>query len=309
MNILITGGNGFIASHLIKQLHQTFNITISIRKPIEQNNNIKQIISSNFIEYDWHKDLQDIDIVIHTISLNHSKDNSWSRYYETNYLITQNLLKFLPKSNVKKFFYLSTIKVHGEYFKINHILEKNIETKPYDFYGKSKLITENLIKEEISKINDIEYCIFRLPMVYGKKKELNLTKLIFFIKKKIPYLIPNTENKRSILSINNFCSQINVILNSKKKLDDIFYLKDEDDYSFCDLKSDIIKSLNIKDYSIKINHKILLFIFICFGKKNLFNKLFGNAVVSFQRTKNYFNLIEKYHYKNEIREICNYYFK
>ena len=144
MNILITGGNGFIASHLIKELHQKFNITISIRKPIEQNKNIKQIISSNFVEYDWHKDLQDIDIIIHTISLNHSKDKSWSRYYETNYLITQNLLKFLPKSNVKKFFYLSTIKVHGECFKINHVLEKNIETKPYNFYGKSKLITENL---------------------------------------------------------------------------------------------------------------------------------------------------------------------
>ena len=176
MNILLTGGAGFIGKYLVKSLLEKGN---SVTIFDDFSNSTKESISSliemgvKIIEGDITKPLEiinavkDHEIVIHLaakISVSESISNPLQTY-RVNVEGTKNILTACEKNNVKKLIAASSAAVYGE-GDPNVKLTEEAELNPISPYGQSKVKMESVIKEFESK-HDINCIMLRFFNIYG----------------------------------------------------------------------------------------------------------------------------------------------
>jgi UDP-glucose 4-epimerase len=148
--------------------------------------------------------------------------------------------------------------------------------KPKSYYGISKLEAENNI---INLQNEnFKITILRTPMIYGYKSPGNFTTMRKFSK----YLLyfPDTNNKRSIIFIDNLSKYVEYIIKSNSK----GYIYPENDEKVSTYK--IIKNIRSMDGKITLNCSLIIpfvKLFMIFSKK--IKKIFGSL---------YFDNVEKY---------------
>lgn len=199
MNIAITGGNGFIGSYIKKMILSMGHEVISISR--KKDANIKNTYS--FDDFFNYKINSEINCFIHLASPNFDySSNSSLREGITE--LTAKILLALKKYNCKKFIFFSSAKVYGEPSLARVTYSEDSKPKPVTDYGKEKLNAENHIINYAEK-HELDYLIYRLPMVYGHNKKSNIGKLFKFIDRSFPLILFKNSNhlKKSLVSIEN----------------------------------------------------------------------------------------------------------
>ena len=171
-NILITGGAGYIGSHIVEQLIKV-NKNVVILDNLKNGFNLLIHKKARFIKGDIlnfklvKKIIQENDIttIIHMAGLidviESEKDKK--KYYRNNVLGTLNLIKACKKSNVKNFIFSSSAGVYGN---ITKAAKENMTLKPINYYAYTKMKCEKIIKK-YSKILNYNYSILRYFNVCG----------------------------------------------------------------------------------------------------------------------------------------------
>jgi len=169
-NILVTGGAGYIGSHIVEQLVKKSFLNIFIVDDLSTGH--KRLISkkANFIKANINKTQlikkiilkNKIDTIIHLAAktIVTESEKKPKLYYNVNVLGTRSLLNAAKNSLVKNFLFSSTAAVYGS--KIRYVNE-NSRTLPDSVYGKTKLQAENLVKKGFKK----NYIILRYFNVVG----------------------------------------------------------------------------------------------------------------------------------------------
>ncbi len=208
MNIAITGSNGFIGNHLTQYLHKRgYNLKLINRKKDSKTNGVKSIDAKT----DYSKILINVDVIIHCASIVH-QPKSQSRDINKEYTFiniegTRNLAEQAVKFGVKRFIFISSIKVNGEYTKFGEEFNNDSIPSPQDAYSISKFYAEKeLIR--ISKESQLEVVIIRPPLVYGPYVKANFLNLMTIIKLGLPLPFLGIENKRSLIYVQNLISFI-----------------------------------------------------------------------------------------------------
>lgn len=188
MNALITGGAGFIASHLAKSLLDSGNQVVCVDNfELGRLENIKALLNDDkfsFFEEDVNNievlceivKNSNIDIIYHLAANSDIQKSAKNPNIDfTNTLSTTiSVLEVMRRCGVKNLFFASTSAVYGE--KTNEILsEKTGELAPISYYGAAKLASESYISA-YSYMNDLNALVFRFPNVIGP----NLTHGVIF---------------------------------------------------------------------------------------------------------------------------------
>tara|TARA_Y200000002_G_scaffold363675_1_gene351957 strand:+ start:896 stop:1828 length:933 start_codon:yes stop_codon:yes gene_type:complete len=282
--ILVTGGNGYIASNLIELLKkENFECFSTQRKII--NTSSKNIFLTNDIneKTNWAEPLKNIDIVIHAAATNSHRAGNES-YESVNILGSANLAEQAIKAGVKRFIFLSTIKVNGNSSDLeNPFTEKSPLNPQSDAYSNSKALAEVKLKK-ISRDSKMELVIIRLPMVYGEGIKNNFMKLKKIISLRIPLPFKGIENKRSIIYIRNLTDFIFKLL-LKKDLQDIYLICDEGSISTLEMIKILSSNMDTEIKLFKVPKNILEFFFNFFFFKNLYQSLFGNLEINCEQSK------------------------
>ena len=176
MNILVTGGAGFIGQYLVKSLlEKNYVVTIFDNFSNSTKDSISSLVKMGvkIIEGDITRypeilnAIKDQDVVIHLaakISVSESISNPLETYL-VNINGTRNVLTSCEKNNVKKLIVASSAAVYGEGTSNVKLMEES-DTNPISPYGESKLKMEQVIREFVSK-HDINCIILRFFNIYG----------------------------------------------------------------------------------------------------------------------------------------------
>ncbi|QCX33917.1 UDP-glucose 4-epimerase GalE [Caloramator sp. E03] len=166
MNVLVTGGAGYIGSHTVRLLQRMGkNVIVYDNLSTGHRNAVKQgiFVEGDIFDSELLKDTirrYSIDSVVHfaAFSLVGESMEKPEKYYKNNVMGTLNLLEAMLSCNVKKLVFSSTAAVYGEPEQIP--ITEDITKNPTNVYGKTKLIMENAM-EDYSKILGLKYIALR----------------------------------------------------------------------------------------------------------------------------------------------------
>jgi UDP-glucose 4-epimerase len=216
MRILITGGAGFIGSHLVDKLIEQGNEVIvldNLSTGRKENINPKTtFIKSDIRTSTIFNKFSDIEVVFHLAALTHIIDSikKPKLCFDVNIVGSFNVLEFCRKNDAKIVF-TSSAAVYGD---LNRPAKENNFCKPLSLYGKYKLFIEELIKS-YNEFYGTPYTILRLFNVFGPRATSGVIKILTdCLKGKKPfYLYGNGQQERDFVFIDDV---IKILLKHKK---------------------------------------------------------------------------------------------
>ncbi len=247
--ILLTGATGFLGKVLLPKLSKYKVITYGRSKP-------ENVVLENFYKggidssHDFWPALENITAVIHCAArvhvMNDSSANPLEKFREVNTQGTLNLAQQAADVGVKRFIFISTIKVNGESTELGFPFKYDDSHIPTDPYGLSKYEAEVGLRK-IAKQTGMEVVIIRPPLVYGPGVKANFASMMKWVNKGLPLPLGGiTENKRSLVSVDNLVDLIITCIDHPKAANETFFISDGEDFSTPDLIRQLSHALNKK---------------------------------------------------------------
>ena len=233
MRILITGANGFIGQALLEFFSNSdpsIKIRAVARKIVSCPSNIELIVVDDITHNtDWQHVLMGVDVIIHLAARVHvMADQSvdpLSEYRKTNVDGTLNFARQAAQQGVKRFIFMSTIKVNGEFTENGQAFTEEWEPNPLDPYAVSKFEAEEGLKA-ICALNAMQYVIIRPPLIYGPGVKANFAKLMKLVSLRLPLPLGGVRNQRSMLALGNLVDFIYTAINHPRAGNQLFLLAD-----------------------------------------------------------------------------------
>ncbi len=234
MRILVTGADGFIGRSLVARLCRDglHPVAATRNDHYAFSHRVRRLVLGDFTQVQaWDGHLQNIDAVVHLVAVTHAATvrADEARYRRVNVAVTDALVAAAMRQDVKRFIFLSSIKVNGERSaRIDATvvpLRAADPPRPQGPYGESKWAAERtLLKAAASR--RIDYCILRPPLVYGPGQQGNLHALMRAVAAGVPLPLASIDNQRSLIYVENLCDAIVTVLHAPKRIANTFTLAD-----------------------------------------------------------------------------------
>lgn len=291
MKILITGYSGFVGSHLLDALNVRYDLKLLGRtNPCIECEFFKASINSTT---DYTSILFDVDIIIHMAArvhvMNENSSEPLDEFRAVNTAGTLNLAKQAANACVKRFIFVSTIKVNGESTTNAPPYKSSDIVKPEDPYGISKSEAEKQLLALV-KESGLELVIIRPPLVYGEGVKANFATLLKIVGKRIPLPLRSIKNnKRSLVSVYNLVDLIKVCIDHPKATNQIFLVSDDNDMSTSNIVALMAKVQRVNNYSLPFPVWSFYFLGRLLNKQDVIDRLVGSLQVDITHTKETLN--------------------
>lgn len=237
MKVLVTGATGFVGRALLARLQQDGHQTIAA---VRSTPDFDQTwVGEIDAQTDWEKVLSNCDVVVHAAARVHQMRDgaidSLGEFRRVNTAGTHNLAHQAAAAGVKRLIFISTIKVNGEFTVAGNAFTSDDAPAPVDPYGISKHEAEQLLSQ-VAYETDMEVVIIRPPLVYGYGVKANFESMLRLLVQGVPLpLAAVTENRRSLVALDNLVDLIVTCLNHPVAANQTFLVSDGEDLSTADL--------------------------------------------------------------------------
>lgn len=310
--ILLTGGTGFLGSSVLKALVNTKVRCLGRQKP-------STISDSSFYQSeinacsDFTAALKDINVIIHCAAcvhvMNDSSNDKLEEFREVNTYGTLNLAQQAANAGVKRFIFISSIKVNGESTELGSPFKPDDVFIPIDPYGLSKYEAEIGLRI-IAKETGMEVVIIRPPLVYGPGVKANFASMMKWVNKGVPLPLGGiNNNKRSLVSVDNLVDLIVTCIEHPKAVNQIFLVSDDDDVSTSQLLVNMATALSVPNRLIPIPSKWLTLGAKVIGKPAISQRLCGSLQVDISKTKELLNWQPPYSSAESMKKTANSFLK
>lgn len=207
MRVLVTGANGFVGRNLCKHLVSAgHEVTAAVRTAgTAPQGTSEGVVGDISNRPDWRVILEDQDAIIHLAARVHimkeESSNPLSEFRAVNVESIRLLARAAAELGVRRFVYLSSIKVNGEATSAEPYSAWS-RLEPMDPYGVSKAEGEAVLQAELGNTN-VESVIVRTPLVYGPGVGGNFIRMLRLVSKELPLPLGGIRNRRSMVSIWN----------------------------------------------------------------------------------------------------------
>lgn len=289
--VLVTGATGFVGSSLSRYLvdFSDFEVRGSSRRLDDMETNCDMYCAELSAGFDWSEVLFGVDVVIHTAARVHVMDDRCSdpltEFRKVNVVGTLNLARQAVQAGVKRFVYISTIKVHGEQTQMGVPFRHDDILQPVDPYAVSKMEAE-IALQQLARESQLEVVIIRPPLVYGPEVKANFKALIQWLRRGVflPFGLL-CENKRSFVSLANLIDLIVTCIDHPAAVNQIFLVCDGEDLSTVELLQRLARAMRRSVVLIPVPISILTVLFVLLKKSNVLNRLCRSLQIDMVRTQ------------------------
>lgn len=287
--VLVTGATGFLGKPLVKALPgQGWDVVQAVRRSSPASSGDVRAVGDIDARTNWHEALAGCDCVVHLAARVHVMDDhavdSLDTYRETNTRGTLNLARQAAECGVRRFVFLSSIKVNGETTSSGRPFTADDVPAPQDGYAVSKYEAEQGLLDMASHTS-MEVVIIRPPLVYGPGVKANFHSMMNWLARGIPLPLGALHNKRSLVGVGNLVDLILVCLVHPRAANQIFLVSDGEDLSTTDLLRRTALAMGRKARLLPLSASLLEWGARLLGKGGLALRLFGNLQVDITKTR------------------------
>jgi len=290
MKALVTGSSGFIGRELIDELiNHRFEVTSVSRKKLELKNQKGFVIESIDGLTQWPRELFEVDVVFHLAACVHvmqeGSSNSGVNYFAVNLDGTANLALQAARVGVKRFVYVSSIKVNGEHTSEGCSFNESCIPNPQDPYASSKWEAEKTL-HSIARETGLEIVIVRPPLVYGPNVKANFAKLMDLVDRGIPLPLGSVENARSLIFVGNLTDALIACATHPAAAGKTYLVSDGEAVSTPQLIKAISMALNRPNLNLPVPVELMRLIAKLMGKSAAVERLTQSLVIDSSRIRN-----------------------
>lgn len=215
--VLITGASGFAGPTIAQRLSDAGHELVSAgrRAPRPEARIAHHVpIPDQCATTDWTPALASIDTIVHLAGHAHAENRSAAArqlIHRVNVEGTETLARQAAAAGVRRFVYISSIKVHGEESPHDRPHLASDPPRPEDPYGHSKAEAEARLRR-IGADASIEVVVIRPPLLIGPGGKANLARLVQLVRSGVPLPLASIRNRRSLLSLANLADLIAICI-------------------------------------------------------------------------------------------------
>jgi nucleoside-diphosphate-sugar epimerase len=279
--VLVTGAGGFVGSELVRELSARGALVRAAvrRAPAVPVPGAEYVAVGDLAERrDWRADLRDVDLVLHAAARVHVlRDSAGDAPYEAvNVAATRDLAAQAAEQRVRRFVYLSSVKVNGETTTDRPFAAADVPA-PADAYGRSKRDAERAL-HEIAAATALEVAIVRPPLVYGPGVGANFARLARLVLAGAPLPFGALANRRSLVNLWNLVD-FTLLLGTHPSAPGMWMISDGVDLSTPDLVRHLAAASGRNARLLPVPPGVLRFAGRLLGRSDEIARLTGSLVV------------------------------
>lgn len=287
--IVITGANGFVGKRLCDALSALGCPLLGIVRTGAVNMAFPAMdVGEINNDTDWSLALPGATTVVHLAARVHVMKerlaNPLSAFFAVNVEGTLNLARQAAASGVKRFVYISSIKVNGERTQPGLPFTEMDEPKPTDDYALSKLEAERGL-HKIALETDMDLVIVRPPLIYGPGVKANMAALVSAVQKGWPLPLGAIHNRRSLIAVDNLVDFVLICTTHSLAANQTFLVSDGHDLSTTELIQGISRAANMPDRLMPIPVGVLKFMGCMVGKCDVVGRLCDNLQIDSSKAR------------------------
>ncbi|WP_148717336.1 UDP-glucose 4-epimerase family protein [Chitinolyticbacter meiyuanensis] len=283
--ILVTGASGFVGSRLCERLVQD---GVAVRPVVRQARVGAYQVKSLDADTDWSGALSDVTEVVHAAARVHVMDevalDPLAEFRKVNVEGTLHLARQAAVAGVKRFVFISSIKVNGEQTAPGHPFRADDAPAPMDPYGVSKNEAEQGLLA-FAHETGMEVVIIRPPLVYGPGVKANFAKMMATLARGVPLPFGLVDNRRSLVALDNLVDLITVCLRHPAAANQIFLAGDGEDLSTAQLLRRLADALGRPARLLPVPIGLMSGVARLLGKKAFTQRLFGSLQVDIEKNR------------------------
>ena len=278
--VLVTGAGGFIGRAACTALQRRGHSVLGAlrkRDPAHESELIDYLSMGDMDEStNWSSALKGIDSVVHLAArvhlMNDTASDPLSEFRRFNVDLTLNLARQAASAGVRRFVFVSSVKVNGENTPFGQPFTAEDMPRPTDFYGISKHEAEQLLVQ-LAESTGMEVVIIRPVLVYGAGVRANFYQMMDWLKKGVPLPLKALDNQRSLLALDNLVDMIATCLSHPSAANQTFLVSDGEDLTVSELMERTSMALGRKARLLTMPMALLKLIGRVFGKQAVIHRL------------------------------------
>lgn len=287
--VLVTGSSGFVGHAVVDHLLESgrFDVVATARSDVAD-------LSCRFIQSDLCKSqdfgeiLSGVDFVIHCAAfaqpVQSADDHLLGQYIRLNVDVPTELARQAATSGVKRFIFLSSVKVNGDSTQLGRFLSESVVPAPQDCYGRSKRDAEKEL-QKVAEASSLDVVVIRPPLIYGPGVKGNLLSLLKLAKSGLPLPLGAVKNLRSMIYLGNLVDLILKCIDSPAAANQVFLASDAHDISTSELLRLIRNEMGLPHRLVPVPPAILYMLGQLSGKRAVVDRLCGSLQVDCSKAR------------------------
>lgn len=291
--ILVTGATGFVGSAVVRRFvaqGAASRLAVAVRRiggAWAQEVRVHAVGDMTPLT-DWSIALVDVSVVVHCAARVHVMQDRVSdplvEFRRVNVQGTLNLARQAAEAGVRRFVFVSSIKVNGEATDPGRPFLADDAPAPLDPYGVSKMEAEQALRE-LSAQTGMEVVFVRPPLVYGPGVKANFASMMGWLRRGVPLPLGAIHNARSLVALDNLVDLLMTCITHPAAAGQVFLVSDGEDVSTTELLRRTARAMGRAARLVPVPSVWLEVTASLMGRRNVAQRLCGSLQVDIEKTR------------------------